>query len=204
MDFKKILLSSHIIFFALSVSVLFVYFVFKLEWPFSASIWFIKLLAWSTLIYPFTVLISLKFKNTFFFYLPLINLIISVIVVVIFYGTIFIIDPIKNAYILKSENLKKIESASRDFVCSDGSFFSIIKTKDPSYTEIDYFSSDFLKNPEKFYVPRIGYVKNSIFSLEIPKIGGQEYYLTEEGVKKNLTMCINKDGKAISEIYPEK
>jgi hypothetical protein len=202
----------HLTVFVLSSLFLFSWFIFAQDWPFFSSIWYVKVLAWSTLLYPIIFVIALilwKFVNPKFFYLPCINLVIGALILCYFLGYILLTIPKTNKAISEIEDLnitkntEELENAPRDFVCNDKTFFSLdreVFSQEIRYV-VHYYNTFFMEHLEKTYSSAIGTIDDSGRSSLQPRGDINE---KEEQIWQKLNTCKNKDGKALLEIYPEK
>jgi hypothetical protein len=89
-----------------------------------------------------------------------------------------------------------MQNSSRDFICNNGTFFSIHTGKE--FSIINYFGLQIINHPEKYYSPEIGTIKNGKSDI---RIGLYEEKMMGQ-VKQELNLCKNKDGKSLLEIYP--
>jgi len=202
----------HISVFVFSFILLFLYFVFAQDWPFSSPMWQMRVLAWSTILYPVIFLISLilwKFVNPKFFYLPLINLVISTLVLVYFLGYFLLSIPKNQKIVSEIEsqnriaNTEELKNAPRDFVCDDGTFFSLdnkVYTDKNTYI-VNYYNTFFMEHPEESYSSSFGVIDKNNRSVLQPRGDINE---KEAQIWQKLKTCKNKDGKSLLDVYPEK
>jgi hypothetical protein len=159
--------------------------------------WEMKLLAVAVILYPVVIALAwfLSYINPLIFYIPFINfLVIISILAPIYYSALAKSAEVGNK--IKFENIQTQQKASRDFVCSDGSFFSLKENKGFYSYVVYYYSADSIKNPGKYPAVHLGGIKDGKAELKF------DNSVWKDQIKKGLSECKNKDGKAFFDIYP--
>jgi len=201
---KGVATSLHITIFVLSLYPLLMLVLFQDAPNFSFSL-LQKFFIGAVISYPIILIVAsiLSRFNTWFFYLPFINFIIVIYVLApLFYSGV--VDSVVLGNKIKTENIKNLQEATRDFICDNGSFFDIEEKTSLEGVELDgikivyYYDKEAIKNPGKYGALKIGYIKDGISDLD------PDRYIWKTQIKEGLESCKNKDGKSLLEVYPEK
>ncbi|MEO8637482.1 MAG: hypothetical protein ABI430_01105 [Candidatus Taylorbacteria bacterium] len=192
-NFIKVL---HLPVFVISLLICFSFFAFKdTSGPLPLSF---RIINWTVATYPLVYLAGFllgKYVNPNFIWLPCINLLI----IVGFLVNTFVIGSIIDSSAQKGENLQRLQTIPRDFVCDDGSFFSIAKTGDPDYSNLNYYDTYSQKNLSDFYSPFIGVISRGKAVIDLDKKREKDM---GDNIRQKLNSCKNTDGKALLELYP--
>jgi hypothetical protein len=105
-------------------------------------------------------------------------------------------DGLRKHAAYKAENLMMLQSVSRDFLCDDGSFFSI-KSVTQNKSLVNYFSISVINHSDILYDPSFGFIVDGYYKSYI-KQG-----VLQKNDRKKLTTCKNTQGKTFLEVYPE-
>lgn len=159
--------------------------------------WLLQAIIWTAISYPIIFIAGLvlaRVVHQYFILLPCINLLVVTALLI----WVFIISPNQQSSGAKEEMEKRLESASRDFICENGSFFSIKHTGDPGYSLVEYYNLATMKS-DTYYEPRIGYIGENGLRISISSSQKEVEPLIQEAI----STCKDQSGKSLSEIYSQ-
>lgn len=143
------------------------------------------------LTFPVTLVLSLFLANKVnpkFIFLGFINALPIIGILFYLFNPFEIMQTKKE---IRSNNIKKINEAPRDFVCEDGSFISI------GNSAVHYYDSKFIYDLGNHSFLNIGSVTKGKSNLRDFAV-----FVDGERVKKAVATCKNKEDKTLLQVYP--